>query len=135
MDKISSSCRSANMRNIGSKNTAPEVLVRKIAHRLGFRFRLHDPKLPGKPDIIFPRLRKVIEVRGCFWHQHSACVDGRIPRSRTEYWREKLDRNVQRDADNLTKLQALGWDVLIVWECQVKDSTVLEDLLRSFLSR
>lgn len=97
----------------------PEMAVRRMVHGIGYRFRLHSPKLPGKPDIVFPRLGKIIEVRGCFWHQHKGCADAHIPKTRTAYWVPKLKRNQERDGDNLKELRRLGWRVLIVWECEV----------------
>jgi len=112
------------MRQILSKGTKPEMAVRRLAHALGYRFRLHPHTLPGKPDLVFPRLRKTIEVRGCFWHQHKFCIDSHIPKSRIGYWRPKLRRNVVRDRKNLKALRKLGWRVLVVWECEVNTSKV-----------
>ena len=126
--------RSANMAAIRSRDTAPELIVRRLAHRLGLRFRLHQSSLPGKPDLVFPRHRKVVFVHGCFWHQHS-CPDGHLPKSRISYWTPKLRRNCERDAEQLKLLKSLGWDVLIIWECQTKASLLgsLEKELRAFL--
>lgn len=118
-DSIDADRRSANMRKIGSKDTAPEMLVRRMIHGMGFRYRLHVAALPGKPDLVFPRLGKIIEVRGCFWHQHGKCPDSHIPKSRQEYWQPKLLRNQERDRNNLDLLRKLGWKVLLVWECEV----------------
>ena len=106
------------MRKIGSKNTKAEILVRRSLFRLGYRFRLHRKDLPGKPDIVFPGRRKVIFVHGCFWHQHQACREGRIPGSRQEYWIPKLTRNINRDSEHAHELQELGWEVLVIWECE-----------------
>lgn len=100
---------------------------------MGFRFRLHVATLPGKPDIVLPRLKRIIEVRGCFWHQHPGCIDSHIPKSRTEYWESKLTKNQRRDEENLAKLTAAGWTALTVWECQLSDSEKLRELLREFL--
>lgn len=121
MDTISRKRRSENMRRIKSKGTKPELVVRRFVHSLGFRFRLHPESLPGKPDIVLSKLKKIIEVRGCFWHQHGLrlCNDSHIPSSRIEYWRPKLSRNVKRDKRNLALLRKLGWEVLILWECEV----------------
>ena len=94
------------------------MIVRKLAHRLGYRFRLHRKDLPGKPDLVFPGRRKVIFVHGCFWHEHNCKRGGRIPATRREYWEAKLDRNATRDAAAVRKLRKLGWGVMIVWECQ-----------------
>ncbi len=107
------------MRNIRSKHTSPEMTVRRLVHGMGFRYRLHVSTLPGKPDLVFPRLKKIIEVRGCFWHQHKGCIDSHIPKSRTEYWRPKLARNKERDRNNERELRRRGWDVLTLWECEV----------------
>lgn len=135
VDNISAKRRSENMRRIRSKGTAPEMTVRRLVHAKGYRFRLHSGNLPGKPDIILPRLGKIIDVRGCFWHQHEGCIDAHIPKSRMAYWLAKLRRNRQRDTENLQKLRALGWRVLIVWECQVKNSNRLSARLERFLAR
>lgn len=123
------------MRKIRSRDTAPELIVRRLAHGMGFRYRLHVTRLPGKPDLVFSRMSKIIEVRGCFWHQHGKCADSHLPTSRIEYWRPKLERNQRRDADNLNKLRQLGYRVLIVWECEVKDAERLAARLNRFLSR
>ena len=118
-DKLSPVERSAHMRRIRKTDTRPELAVRRAAHRLGYRFRLHRPDLPGTPDLVFPRLRKVILVHGCFWHQHPGCRFARQPKSRLDYWLPKLERNRTRDAEAQAALRKLGWDVLVVWECQV----------------
>ena len=125
--------RSANMRAIRSKDMQPELTVRTLVHTLGYRFRLHRIDLPGKPDLVFPALKKIIEVRGCFWHQHRGCVDFHVPKSRIEYWGPKLERNKQRDSQNLKKLRELGWDVLVIWECHVRDLDHLSITVRNFL--
>ena len=125
-DKIDPLRRSANMAKIASKNTAPEVAVRKLLHRLGYRFRLHRNDLPGKPDVVFPSRKAVVFVHGCFWHQHpdAACKDARLPRSRQEYWIPKLQRNIDRDNLAQGKLIAAGWRVLTVWECETREATL-----------
>ncbi len=120
MDQLSRSARSENMRRIRSRATAPEMAVRSLVHRLGFRFRLHRKDLPGKPDLVFSRLKKVIFVHGCFWHQHAKCVDGRMPKSRQSYWEPKLVRNCERDRLNRHLLSRLGWRSMVVWECDVQ---------------
>lgn len=132
-DSLSPERRSQNMRQIRAKDTSPEMTVRRIVHGMGFRFRLHVASFPGKPDIVLPRLKRIIEVRGCFWHQHPGCIDSHIPKTRIEYWGPKLERNQQRDAENLKSLKALGWKVLTIWECQVRDQRRLERQLRRFL--
>jgi DNA mismatch endonuclease (patch repair protein) len=126
--------RSANMRAIRSKGTKPEMFVRRFVHGLGYRYRLHVSSLPGKPDLVFPRLRKVIFVHGCFWHMHRACRAGRIPESRREYWEPKLLGNVERGRRHLASLRKLGWKVLIVWECEIENSERIEKKLINFLA-
>src|SRR5580698_10228568 len=125
MDKLSSEQRSANMRQIRSENTAPELLLRKMLHRLGYRFRVHRKDLPGKPDLVFPSRRKVIFVHGCFWHQHPQCREGRVPGSRVEYWGPKLRRNQERDAAAQAALKEQGWLSLTIWECELKDTAAM----------
>jgi len=121
------------MRNIRSKDTSPELTVRRLVHRMGFRYRLHVPTLPGKPDLVFPGLKKIVEVRGCFWHQHKGCVDSHVPASRVEYWKPKLRRNVRRDRQNIKALEKLGWEILALWECDLKKVAILKQRLRRFL--
>src|SRR6185436_14331986 len=116
MDKLDQARRSENMRRIRSKDMKPELVVRRLVHELGFRFRLHRRDLPGSPDLVLPRHRKIVLVHGCFWHQHPECREGRIPGSRREYWEPKLARNVARDAANLSALQEAGWKTLVIWE-------------------
>jgi DNA mismatch endonuclease (patch repair protein) len=122
------------MRRIRKTDTKPELIVRRLIHSMGFRYRLHNRKLPGNPDIVFPRHRKVILVHGCFWHRHD-CPDGRkLPRSNPEYWGPKLERNRRRDEVNAARLLDLGWNVLIVWECEVRTAAaqqVIGDFLTS----
>jgi DNA mismatch endonuclease (patch repair protein) len=100
---------------------------------MGYRYRLHVATLPGKPDLVLPRLKKIIEVRGCFWHQHKGCIDSHIPKSRTEYWRPKLTGNRQRDNKNEKQLRAAGWRLLTLWECEVRDVARLRKRLLAFL--
>ena len=107
------------MRAVKGRDTAPELFVRRIVHQMGFRFRLHRKDLPGKPDLVFPRLKKVIFVHGCFWHGHRCKRGNRVPVSNREYWKAKIARNKQRDRKNAAELKAAGWAVLIVWECQL----------------
>ena len=121
------------MRNIRSKHTSPEIVVRKLVHSMGFRYRLHVANLPGKPDLVFPRLKKIIEVRGCFWHQHKGCIDSHFPKTRVAYWRPKLLRNAGRDRKNLEVLSALGWRVLSLWECEIRDARALSKRVKAFL--
>jgi DNA mismatch endonuclease, patch repair protein len=119
-DSLSPSRRSRNMAAIRSSGMKPELIVRSLAHRLGYRFRLHAKDLPGKPDLVFRPRKKVIFVHGCFWHQHqkASCKDGRAPKSNLGYWAPKLARNVNRDARNAEVLKALGWRALVIWECE-----------------
>jgi len=125
--------RSRTMRAVKSNDTAAELAVRRIAHNLGYRYRLHRRDLPGKPDMVFPGRRKVIFVHGCFWHQHQGCDRSRMPKSNEGYWRPKLQRNVERDARVQAELADMGWDVLIVWECEVKHTEMLKERLSGFL--
>lgn len=124
--------RSDTMRQIRSKDTKPELVVRRTLWKLGFRYRLHCKDLPGKPDIVFRGKRKVVFVHGCFWHQHG-CSDSKLPKSNTDYWHPKLRRNVERDAEAVAKLQADGWSVMVVWDCETKRAD-LSERLTEFLS-
>lgn len=124
--------RSALMSRIGGKNTAPELIVRRLLHSLGYRYRLHRRDLPGTPDIVFPGRRKAVFVNGCFWHAHG-CRIGRPPKSRRRYWITKFERNRCRDRENLTDLRRLGWRVLTVWQCQTRKPRGLQKKLISFL--
>ena len=125
--------RSALMRRIRGRDTTPERTVRRAAHALGYRFRLHRRDLPGTPDLSFPRLRKVLFVHGCFWHRHEGCSRTTWPKTRALYWRRKFEENVERDRRNIAELRALGWDVLVVWECETFDWDKLLALLSEFL--
>lgn len=122
------------MAKVRSKNTKPEILVRKYLHSLGFRYRIHSTYLPGKPDIIFPSKRKIIFIHGCFWHSHINCKQHRIPKSNQDYWINKLASNASRDAKNLEDLNKLGWSTLIIWECETKDLIKLGNKLVSWLN-
>ena len=120
MDSLSREKRSWNMAQIKSKDTKIEVSVRKYLFAKGFRYRKNDKKLPGKPDMVFPKYKTVIFVNGCFWHMHEGCKYGRLPKSNTEYWKEKLERNVKNDFIHHRQLQDMGWDVIVLWECELK---------------
>jgi DNA mismatch endonuclease (patch repair protein) len=120
MDKISKAKRSWNMSRIKSAHTTPELFVRSLLHRAGYRFRLHVKNLPGKPDIVLPKYKTVIEVRGCFWHQHSKCSKAAIPATRSDWWEDKLLSNVRRDQTNVASLQSAGWKVIVIWGCLIK---------------
>jgi DNA mismatch endonuclease (patch repair protein) len=134
MDTLTSAQRSERMSRVRHKDTTPEMVVRRLVHGLGYRYRLHRRDLPGQPDLVFPGRRKVILVHGCFWHQHG-CPIYRYPKSRLDFWGPKRARNVQRDQQNQARLHHLGWDVLVVWECQAKraDTADLAVRLRDFL--
>ena len=112
--------RSYNMSRIKGKDTKPELLVRKYLHSRGLRFRLHDKKLPGKPDIVLPKYRTVIQVHGCFWHKHEGCKYFVVPKTRTEWWLEKINKTARNDKDNVAKLEQLGWKTIVIWECELK---------------
>ena len=133
MDKISPQHRSANMRRIRSKDTKPELVLRRLIHGLGYRFRLHRKDLPGRPDLVFAKRRKIVFVHGCFWHQHPDCREGRIPGSRLDYWVPKLKKNQIRDAANRALLEEQGWKVLIIWECELTDISVVKRAVKKFL--
>ena len=121
---------------VRSKNTKPELTVRRLIHRLGFRYRLHGKELPGTPDLLFPARRKVIFVHGCFWHRHSSrkCRLARLPKSRLEFWVPKLEQNRIRDKKQQAKLRRLGWRVLVVWECELRDLEKLKARTMAFLN-
>lgn len=124
-DVFTTEKRSAVMAVIRSKDTKPEMAIRRALHAAGFRFRLHVRTLPGKPDIVLPRYKTAIQVRGCFWHGHS-CHDGHIPKSRADYWPAKLMKNTERDRANDERLKQMGWNLLVIWECDCSSSQRLE---------
>ena len=125
--------RSEIMSRVRSRDTTPELIVRRIAHRLGFRYRLHRKDLPGCPDIVFPRYRSVILVHGCFWHRHPCCKYASSPKTRAQYWERKFQGNVARDARNEALLCNLDWRVMVIWECETKDHTVVAERIGSYL--
>lgn len=122
------------MSQISGRDTKPEIIVRKIIHKEGFRYRLHVTKLPGKPDIVLSRHKKVIFVNGCFWHGHMNCKRSGRPSTNKQFWNEKIDRNIARDNKSKKDLIELGWKVLVVWECQTKNIELLKSILKEFLS-
>lgn len=122
------------MGKIRSKDTKPELVVRSLAHGLGYRFRLHRKDLPGKPDLVFPRLLKIINVNGCFWHSHK-CSAGRMPKSNVDFWTAKIEANKTRDKLNLKKLKKRGWSVLTIWECETTNKKMLQSKLIKFLEK
>ena len=132
MDVHDSATRSYNMSRIRSKDTKPELLVRKYLHSRGSRFRLHEKRLPGRPDIVLPKYRTVIDVRGCFWHGHEGCKYFVMPKTRREFWEDKIKSNQARDIRNDLKIEQLGWKLLIIWECDLKlhPDVVLESLTK-----
>lgn len=133
-DPFSPDQRSAIMRAVKGKDTTPELVVRRLTHALGYRYRLHGADLPGKPDLVFPGRRKVIFVHGCFWHWHNCRRGRRMPMSRTEYWSQKLGRNQRRDRRHRLALRRAGWQVLVIWECQLKDANKLSRKIQEFLN-
>jgi DNA mismatch endonuclease, patch repair protein len=133
--KETSEARSRIMRAVKSRDTAPEMIVRRVAHRLGYRFRLYRKDLPGRPDIVFPRLHKVILVHGCFWHGHDCARGARVPKGNRTYWLKKVAGNRARDEKNLEKLASTGWKALIVWECATRDERNLDGHVKRFLAK
>src|ERR1700681_1759849 len=120
MDTVPALVRSEIMRRVRSQDTQPEILVRRLVHSMGFRYRLHGKSLPGKPDLVFSVRRKAIFVHGCFWHGHR-CEAGALPTSNTEYWQAKRNYNLARDRRNLRSLAGVGWRVLVIWECELRN--------------
>lgn len=125
--------RSRTMRAVKGADTAPELTVRRLAHRLGYRFRLHRRDLPGCPDLVFPARRKVVFVHGCFWHGHDCRRGARTPSANRDYWVNKIARNVERDSRSVGRLTQMGWSALTLWECQLRDLVALERRLQTFL--
>lgn len=134
MDKLSPERRSWLMARVKSKNTSPELLVRRLVFSMGYRYRLHVKALPGKPDLVFLGRRKVIFVHGCFWHGHPECRYARIPKTRPEFWRDKQQRNAERDFVNESLLKQEGWKVMTIWQCELKDLEGLSARIREFLN-
>jgi DNA mismatch endonuclease, patch repair protein len=110
------------------------MAVRRLVHGMGLRYRLHVHSLPGRPDLVFPRLKKIVQIHGCFWHLHKGCSQSHIPKSRVEYWRPKLLKNKRRDKQHEMKLRALGWDLLTLWECELREMDVVSKRIQRFLS-
>jgi len=134
-DRLSAERRSWNMSRIRSKDSVPELRVRSFLHRKGFRFRLHDKKLPGSPDIVLKKHRTAIFVHGCYWHRHQGCKQGsyfpKKPRQGLNFWKEKFEKNVQRDKKNRDILEKTGWKVVVIWECETKNEEALQEHLKS----
>lgn len=131
-DVLTAAQRRRLMQSVRQKDTRPELAVRRLLHGLGYRYRLHRRDLPGSPDLVFPARRKVIFVHGCFWHAHD-CRYGRPPKSRREFWLPKLEQNKMRDAKKIEQLEVLGWDVLVVWGCEIGEIEKLKIKLQTFL--
>ena len=134
MDRITKEHRSWNMSQIKSRDTQPEVRVRKALHNMGYRFRLHRKDLPGRPDIVLPKYGTVIFVNGCYWHHHPGCKYAYTPKSRIEFWTDKFAENIERDHRNQVDLQELGWRVGIIWECETEDLSQLCARIRAIMS-
>jgi DNA mismatch endonuclease (patch repair protein) len=133
MDSISREKRADVMSRIRNRDTRPEMALRRLVHGMGYRFRLHARDLPGRPDLVLPRHRAVIFMHGCFWHRHPGCPLARMPKSRLDFWRPKLEGNRKRDLANLEKLEGLGWRALVVWECELSDMDAVRGKVRAFL--
>lgn len=133
VDTVDATTRSQIMSRVRSKDTRPEMLVRQLVFAQGYRYRLHNRDLPGTPDLVFPGRKKIIFVHGCFWHAHAPCKAARIPKSNVEFWRNKLEGNRARDEANLAALEALGWRVLVLWECDLRDIDALRSRVTAFL--
>jgi len=131
LDTLSPIQRSINMSRVKGRDTRPEKIVRSLLHRLGYRFRLHNNKLPGKPDITLAKYKTVIFVHGCFWHRHSGCPRASIPKTRQEFWTNKFEKNINRDKQVQTNLKELGWKIIVIWECELKDIPRLEKRILS----
>lgn len=129
-DTLTPEARSKNMARIRSRDTGPEMVVRRAAHSLGLRFRLHRKDLPGTPDLAFPGRRVAVLVHGCFWHRHAGCRMAYSPKSRTEFWEAKFAGNVERDARKIAELATAGWRPVIIWECETRDQDKLREILR-----
>lgn len=134
-DTLTRRQRSERMGRIRGKDTKPEMRVRKLVHSMGYRYRLHRKDLPGNPDLVFPARRKAIFIHGCFWHRHPSarCRLARLPKSRLDFWLPKLEENHRRDKRNLSKLKALGWAAMTIWECQISKNQVISKRIRKFL--
>lgn len=130
-DIVDAVTRSRMMSGIKAKDTKPEMAIRKMLHAAGFRYRLHDKRLPGKPDLVLPKYRTAVFVHGCFWHGHEGCSLFRIPKSKTEFWEEKISQNIKRDSSHISELLANGWRVLVIWECATKGANKMtsEDMI------
>lgn len=134
MDRLTPERRSWLMSRVASRDTSAEMRVRRAAHALGLRYRLHRRDLPGTPDIVFPKHATVVFVHGCFWHRHAGCKKATTPKSRVEFWRQKFARNISRDKRTAKELKSLGWKVAVIWECETKDPNKLSNRLKQIFS-
>jgi DNA mismatch endonuclease (patch repair protein) len=132
MDSLTKEHRSWNMSRIRAKDTKPELLVRSLLHRMGYRFRLNNTVLPGRPDIVLPRYRVAVFVHGCFWHRHEGCRYAYTPKSRIEFWHSKFDSNIRRDQQVSEQIKELNWGQLILWECEIKNPETLKRRIKEF---
>ena len=132
-DHLTKEKRSWNMSRIKSKDSVPEIRVRKLLHSLGFRYKLYDPKLPGKPDLVFPKYKTVLFVHGCFWHRHKGCKYAYMPKTRQNFWKTKFNSNIERDIKVQKQLNSSGWKILIIWECELSEFETLINKLEYHL--
>jgi DNA mismatch endonuclease (patch repair protein) len=135
MDTFDREKRSEIMKKISGKNTYPEMVVRKMLHRMGYRYRLHRTDLPGKPDIVLPKYKKIILIHGCFWHGHEGCKRSKLPDTNRDFWRKKISKNMERDRYVIEELKRLGWSVLTIWNCEIRNKNLkkLEEKLEGFI--
>lgn len=135
VDKLTKEKRSWNMSRIHSKDTIPEKKVRSLLHKLGYRFRIHKNNLPGKPDIVLPKYKMIIFVHGCFWHNHQNCKKSGIPKSNTDFWKDKIEKNMERDLANIEKLKNSGWNVHVIWECETENQEKLSTVILTIFGK
>jgi len=135
VDVFSKDKRSRIMSKVKGKNTKPELVVRSLLHKMGYRFRLHRRDLPGNPDIVLPKYKKIIFVHGCFWHGHEGCPRSKRPTSNEDFWNKKLNRTICRDKENFTRLKEAGWSTYVVWTCELKDLDLLKNKLKRFIEK
>lgn len=134
MDRVSEEKRSYIMSRVRGKDTQPEIIVRKMLHKKGVRYRLYRSDLPGKPDIVIPKRKLIVFIHGCFWHGHEGCRKGSLPKSKVEYWRKKIEANKERDKNTIAQLNELGWETAVIWQCETRDGIMLSQRLDRLLS-
>ncbi|MDY7587516.1 DNA mismatch endonuclease Vsr [Vibrio cholerae] len=134
VDTLTPEERSERMSRVRARDTKPEMKLRRLIHGMGFRYRLHRRDLPGKPDLVFPGRRSIIFMHGCFWHRHEGCGLARLPKSKRAFWSAKLEANKERDQKNISTLEAAGWRVLVIWECQLRDEGGVREVVKEFLT-